>query len=43
MKFYGLDVEIRLAEDIMQRCGVFIEKYGIRENRSKFILLAVRN
>jgi ubiquinone/menaquinone biosynthesis C-methylase UbiE len=37
--FYAPDVEMRSYEEIIREFGEFIEKYGIRERRSKFILL----
>jgi SAM-dependent methyltransferase len=37
--FYAPDVEMRPYEEIIREFGEFIEKYGIRERRSKFILL----
>jgi ubiquinone/menaquinone biosynthesis C-methylase UbiE len=37
--FYALDVEMRSYREIVQKFRGFIEKYGIRERRSKFILL----
>lgn len=37
--FYAPDVEMRSYKEILQEFREFIEKYGIRENRSKFILL----
>lgn len=37
--FYAPDVEMRSYEEILREFGGFIEKYGIRERRSNFILL----
>jgi ubiquinone/menaquinone biosynthesis C-methylase UbiE len=37
--FYGHDVEMRPYEEIIKQFKVFIDKYGIRERRSKFTLL----
>jgi len=37
--FYAPDVEMRPHEEILREFGEFIEKHGIRERRSKFILL----
>jgi SAM-dependent methyltransferase len=37
--FYSPDVEMRSYEEILGEFREFIEKYGIRENRSEFILL----
>jgi hypothetical protein len=37
--FYAPDVEMRQYEEIIQEFGEFIERYGIRERRSKFVLL----
>lgn len=39
-RFYAPDVTMRSYLDIEQHFGKFIEKYGIREPRSKFVLLA---
>jgi ubiquinone/menaquinone biosynthesis C-methylase UbiE len=37
--FYASDVKMREYEGIMRKFGAFIERYGIRERRSEFILL----
>jgi ubiquinone/menaquinone biosynthesis C-methylase UbiE len=37
--FYAPDVEMRSYEEILQEFKEFIEKHGIRERRSRFILL----
>jgi ubiquinone/menaquinone biosynthesis C-methylase UbiE len=37
--FYASDVEMRPYKEILREFGEFIEKHGIRERRSKFILL----
>lgn len=37
--FYARDVEMRPYREILREFGEFIGKYGIRERRSKFILL----
>lgn len=37
--FYAPDVEMRSYEEILRRFGRFIEKYGLKERRYKFILL----
>ena len=37
--FYASDVEMRSYSEIVQKFRGFIEKYGIRERRSKFVLL----
>lgn len=40
--FYASDVEMRSYEEIMRGFGEFIEKCGMRERRSEFILLTGR-
>lgn len=37
--FYAPDVEMRSYEEILRKFRKFIERYGIREKRSKFIVL----
>lgn len=36
---YATDVGMRSYEEILRKFRVFIEKYGVREMRSKFVLL----
>jgi hypothetical protein len=38
--FYAPDVEMRTHEEILRKFQQFIGKYGIREMKSTFILLA---
>lgn len=37
--FYAPDVEMRAYEEILKEFGQFVEKYGVREMKSSFILL----
>jgi cyclopropane fatty-acyl-phospholipid synthase-like methyltransferase len=37
--FYAPDVEMRTYEEIIRKFGKFIEKHGVREVRSEFVLL----